>query len=123
VYAFLERLLLLTHLTAGQSARGSEILSLRYVNTVNGHHRNILGDAFDVEMILQKETIEEMRGRSFDDPFAAGTTNFDMPSIQGRRCTVAPCDPRSNTSQGTLVTTTAMRVLESVYRKHIYISS
>jgi hypothetical protein len=41
VDAYLERLLLLIHLTAGQPARGSEILSLRSVNTVNGHHRNI----------------------------------------------------------------------------------
>jgi hypothetical protein len=41
VDAYLERLLLLIHLTAGQPARGSEILSLRSVNTVNGHHRNV----------------------------------------------------------------------------------
>jgi hypothetical protein len=41
VDAFLERLLLLIHLTAGQPARGSEILSLRHINTVNGHHRNV----------------------------------------------------------------------------------
>lgn len=41
VEAFLEQLLLLVHLTAGQPARGSETLSLRHVNTVNGHHRNI----------------------------------------------------------------------------------
>lgn len=41
VEAFLEQLLLLVHLTAGQPARGSETLSLRHVNTVSGHHRNI----------------------------------------------------------------------------------
>jgi hypothetical protein len=41
VDAYLERLLLLIHLTAGQPARSSGILSLRSVNTVNGHHRNI----------------------------------------------------------------------------------
>jgi hypothetical protein len=41
VDAFLERLLLLIHLTVGQLARGSEILSLRHVNTMNGHHRNV----------------------------------------------------------------------------------
>jgi hypothetical protein len=41
VDAFLERLLLLVHLTSGQPARGTEILSLRHVNTVNGHHRNV----------------------------------------------------------------------------------
>jgi hypothetical protein len=41
VNAFLERLLLLLHLTAGQPARGSEKLSLRHINTVNGHHRNV----------------------------------------------------------------------------------
>jgi hypothetical protein len=39
--SFLERLLLLTHVTAGQPARGTEILSLRHCNTVNGHNRNI----------------------------------------------------------------------------------
>lgn len=41
VEAFLEQLLLLVHLTAGQPARGSETLSLRHVNTVSGHHRNV----------------------------------------------------------------------------------
>jgi hypothetical protein len=41
VDAFLERLLLLIHLTAGQPARSSEILSLRHINTVNDHHRNV----------------------------------------------------------------------------------
>lgn len=38
---FLERLLLLVHLTSGQPARGTEIISLRYQNTVQGHLRNI----------------------------------------------------------------------------------
>jgi hypothetical protein len=41
VEAFLERLLLLVHITSGQPARGTETLSLRHVNTMNGHHRNI----------------------------------------------------------------------------------
>jgi hypothetical protein len=41
VDTYLERLLLLIHLTAGQPARGSETLSLRSVNTLNGHHRNV----------------------------------------------------------------------------------
>jgi hypothetical protein len=41
VNSFLERLLLLVHVTSGQPARGTETLSLRHVNTVNGHHRNI----------------------------------------------------------------------------------
>ena len=39
--AFLERLLVLILLRAGQPARGTEILSLRHANTVNGHHRNV----------------------------------------------------------------------------------
>jgi hypothetical protein len=38
---FLERLLLLVHITAGQPGRATELLSLRYVNTVHGRHRNI----------------------------------------------------------------------------------
>lgn len=38
---FLERLLLLVHITSGQPARGTEIISLRYQNTVEGHLRNI----------------------------------------------------------------------------------
>jgi hypothetical protein len=38
---FLERLLLLIHLTAGQPARATELLSLRHSNTVCGRHRNI----------------------------------------------------------------------------------
>jgi hypothetical protein len=41
INSFLERLLLLIHLTAGQPARGTELLSLRHCNTVNGHHRSI----------------------------------------------------------------------------------
>ncbi|KAK5710462.1 hypothetical protein LTR15_012952 [Elasticomyces elasticus] len=41
---FLERVLLLVHLTGGQPARGTEILSLRYKNTVNGRHRNVFID-------------------------------------------------------------------------------
>jgi hypothetical protein len=41
IKSFLERLLLLVHITAGQPARGTEILSLRYCNTVNRHYRSI----------------------------------------------------------------------------------
>jgi hypothetical protein len=41
VDAFLERLLLLIYLTAGQSVYGSETSSLRYINAVNGHYGNI----------------------------------------------------------------------------------
>lgn len=40
----LERLLLLIHITSGQPARGTEIVSLRYHNTVHGHQRNIFLD-------------------------------------------------------------------------------
>jgi hypothetical protein len=38
---FLKRLLLLLHITSGQPARGTELLTLRYMNTSNGHHRSI----------------------------------------------------------------------------------
>ena len=41
VDSFLERLLLLVHVTGGQPARGTETLSLRHLNTTNGHHRNV----------------------------------------------------------------------------------
>jgi hypothetical protein len=41
VDSFFERLLLLVHVTGGQPARGTETLSLRHVNTTNGHHRNV----------------------------------------------------------------------------------
>lgn len=41
VEAFLERLLLLMHLTSGQPARGTEILSIRYTNSFHGHHRGV----------------------------------------------------------------------------------
>jgi hypothetical protein len=44
VDAFLERLLLLLHLTAGQPARGTELLSLRITNTIHGHHRSLFID-------------------------------------------------------------------------------
>jgi hypothetical protein len=36
---FLETLLLLFHVTLGQPARGSELLSLQHCNTAQGHHR------------------------------------------------------------------------------------
>lgn len=38
---FLDRLLLLVYITSGQSARVTEIVSLRYQNTIEGHLRNI----------------------------------------------------------------------------------
>jgi hypothetical protein len=38
---FLDRLLLVCHLTSGHPARGTEILSLRHVNTVHGDHRGV----------------------------------------------------------------------------------
>ena len=38
---FLERLLLLIHVTSGQPARGTEIMSLQHSNTPQGHHRSI----------------------------------------------------------------------------------
>lgn len=41
VDAFLERLLLLMHITSGQPARGTEIVTLRVQNTILGHHRNV----------------------------------------------------------------------------------
>jgi hypothetical protein len=41
IESFFKRLLLLVHITAGQPARGTEILSLRHCNTVNGHQRSI----------------------------------------------------------------------------------
>lgn len=41
---FLEQLLLLIHLTSGQPARGTEILSLRPANTLHGHHRSVFVD-------------------------------------------------------------------------------
>lgn len=41
VKVFLERLLLLVHMTGGQPARATELLSLRHSNTLHGRHRNI----------------------------------------------------------------------------------
>lgn len=41
VESFLQRLLLLVHITGGQPARATELLSLRHSNTVHGRHRNI----------------------------------------------------------------------------------
>ncbi|KAF9882534.1 hypothetical protein FE257_007679, partial [Aspergillus nanangensis] len=38
---FLEQLLIVCHLTAGHPARGTEILSLRHVNTLYGGHRGV----------------------------------------------------------------------------------
>jgi hypothetical protein len=44
VDVFLRSLLLLVHLTSGQPARGTELLSLRHSNTMQGLHRNIFID-------------------------------------------------------------------------------
>ena len=41
VDAFLERLLLLVHITGGQPARGTELLSLRHLNSFHGYHRSV----------------------------------------------------------------------------------
>lgn len=38
---FLERLLILIHMTAGQPARATELISIRHRNTPEGRHRNI----------------------------------------------------------------------------------
>jgi hypothetical protein len=38
---FLEQMLLLIHITSGQPARGTELLSLQHCNTAQGHHRSI----------------------------------------------------------------------------------
>lgn len=38
---FLQRLLLLTHMTSGQPARATELISIRHCNTPEGRHRNI----------------------------------------------------------------------------------
>jgi hypothetical protein len=52
VDAFLEMLLLLMHITAGQPARSTELLGLRYMNTIYGHHRNIFIDRGLVSTVL-----------------------------------------------------------------------
>ena len=39
--SFRAKLLILMHLTGGQPARGSKILSVRHRNTMNGEHRNV----------------------------------------------------------------------------------
>ena len=41
VVRFRENLLMLMHITGGQPARGTEILSIRHSNTVKGMHRNV----------------------------------------------------------------------------------
>jgi hypothetical protein len=38
---FLEQMLLLIHITSGQPARGTELMSLQHSNTAQGHHRSI----------------------------------------------------------------------------------
>lgn len=44
VEEFLESLLLLVHITGGQPGRGTELTSLRHMNTISGYHRNIFAD-------------------------------------------------------------------------------
>ena len=41
VVAFRSQLLILMHMTGGQPARGTEILSVRHRNTVKGGHWNL----------------------------------------------------------------------------------
>ena len=41
IVRFRENLLVLVHMTGGQPARGTEILSIRHSNTVKGVHRNV----------------------------------------------------------------------------------
>jgi superfamily II DNA helicase RecQ len=41
VVRFRENLLVLMHMTGGQPARGTEILSIRHSNTIKGEHRNV----------------------------------------------------------------------------------
>lgn len=51
VDAFLERLLLLVHLTSGQPARGTELVGLRYKNTMSSHLRDVFIEAGAVTMV------------------------------------------------------------------------
>lgn len=51
VDAFLERLLLLVHLTAGQPARGTELVGLRYKNTISSHLRDVFIEEGAVTMV------------------------------------------------------------------------
>jgi len=44
VEGFLESLLLLVHITGGQPGRGTELTSLRHINTISDYHRNIFAD-------------------------------------------------------------------------------
>lgn len=44
VEQFQEQLLILMHLTGGQAARASEIISIRHRNTTNGGVRNVFID-------------------------------------------------------------------------------
>ncbi|EED11949.1 hypothetical protein TSTA_000270 [Talaromyces stipitatus ATCC 10500] len=48
---FLELLLLLCHITGGQPARGTEILSLRHRNTIHGRHRSIFIEQGLISMV------------------------------------------------------------------------
>ncbi|KAG9196738.1 hypothetical protein G6514_006694, partial [Epicoccum nigrum] len=41
VIAFREKLVVLMHITGGQPARGTEMMSVRHSNTIEGGHRNI----------------------------------------------------------------------------------
>jgi hypothetical protein len=41
VDAFLERLLLLIHMTGGQPPRGTELIGLQHNNTTQGQHRGV----------------------------------------------------------------------------------
>jgi hypothetical protein len=41
VDAFLERLLLLIHMTGGQPPRGTELIGLQHSNSAQGQHRGI----------------------------------------------------------------------------------
>ena len=51
VDAFLERLLLLVHLTSGQPARATELVGLRYKNTISSHLRDVFVEDGLVTMV------------------------------------------------------------------------
>ena len=51
VESFLERSLLLVDSTPGQPACGTEILNLRYMNSIQGHHRSVFTKNGMVSMV------------------------------------------------------------------------
>lgn len=82
VSRFLERILLLAHITAGQPARASEILQVRHQNTLQGEYRNIF-----IENGLVSIVTTYHKGYSIEGT-TKSSTGFFLARLANWSCTI-----------------------------------